>query len=60
MDEGKRKGFVAPAFSVEFMTYFTERNRRIEEAKEAQTAKAATLRWDQTSCREAVLPGMGR
>ena len=38
MDEGKRKGFVAPAFSVEFMTYFTERNRRIEEAKEAQTS----------------------
>ena len=27
---------MAPAFSVEFMTYFCERNRRIEEAKEAQ------------------------
>ena len=36
MDEGKKKGFVAPAFSVEFMTYFSERTRRIEEAKEAQ------------------------
>ena len=36
MDEGKKKGFVAPAFSVEFMTYFSERSRRIEEAKESQ------------------------
>ena len=36
VDEGKKKGFVAPAFSVEFMTYFTERSRRIDEAKEAQ------------------------
>lgn len=36
MDDGKKKGFVAPAFSVEFMTYFSERTRRIEQAKETQ------------------------
>jgi hypothetical protein len=36
MDDGKKKPYVPPAFSVEFMTYYVERNKRVEDAKKLQ------------------------